>query len=94
MKEELCRLASQYAGKETTTVPLEMPVELFEQVKEAAALEESDYQALINCYVHHGLANDQVQIKRKQFAEHVRDVLEKHGIHKDAISEISTKILY
>ncbi len=94
MKEELCQMTSEYADQPTTSVTLEMPIELLEQVKKAAALEKSDYQTLINCYVHHGLINNQAQIKRKQFAEHAQEVLEEHGVHKNAIAEIFTKFSY
>ena len=94
MKEKLCQVTSEYADRTNTSVTLEMPVELIEHVKKAAALEGTDYQTLINCYVHHGLINSQAQIKRKQFAEHAQEVLKNHGIHSDAITEIFTKFLY
>jgi hypothetical protein len=92
MKEKLCQ--SEYADRPTTSITLEIPVELIEHVKTAAALEGSDYQTLINCFVQHGLINNQTQIKSKQFAEHAKEVLRKHGVHSDTITEVFTKFLY
>lgn len=94
MKEKLCQMTAEYAGRPTTTVTLEIPVDLLEHVKEAAALEGSDHQAIINCYVKQGLINSKAEVKRLQFAEHAKDVLGKHGVEPHAIDEIFTKFLY
>ena len=95
MKDKICEMTTKFAGQPTTTVMLETPVELLEQVKKAASLEDSDYQELINCYIHHGLKNSQAQVKRRAFAEHAKGVLEKHDINPDTIAEVfNSKFLY
>ncbi|MFH1216573.1 MAG: hypothetical protein V1706_08735 [Pseudomonadota bacterium] len=94
MKEKFCEMTAKYADLPVTSVTLEMPVALFENVKKAASLEKSDYRTLINCYVQHGLINNQAQIKRKEFAEHAQEVLKNHGVRPDAITEIFTKFIY
>ena len=33
MKEKLCQMNTEYAGRPTTTITLEIPVELFEYVE-------------------------------------------------------------
>lgn len=94
MEKKLCEMTAKYADQPTTSVTLGMPVELFEHVKKAASLEKYDYQTLINCYVQNGLINNQAQIKRKEFAEHSKEVLKNHGVRPEAITEIFTKFLY
>lgn len=94
MKKKLCEMTAKYADRPTTSVTLEMPNELLEHVKKVASLEASDYQTLINCYVQHGLINNQAQIKHKEFAEHAQEVLKNHGVHPDAIAGIFTKFIY
>jgi hypothetical protein len=95
MKNEICQMTSKFAGQPTTSVMLEIPIELLEQVKQAAALEKSDYQALINCYIHHGLADSQAQVKWKLFTEHAKEVLEKHNVQSDTIAEVfNSKFLH
>lgn len=94
MKERLCQLQTEYAGQPTTTITLDMPTELFETVKKAAALEGSDTTALINCFVQQGLLDSKAAAKRMEFAEHARDVLKGQGIHQTTIDEIFNKILF
>lgn len=85
---------TECANQPTTTISLEMPASLFEQVKETAILEESNPSTIINCLVQEGLSNSRAVIKRMQFAEHAKDILEKHGIHQQAINEIYRKLLF
>lgn len=85
---------AEYANQPTTTITLKMPVGLFEQVKGTAVLEECDPSAIINCFVMEGLTSSRAAIKRMQFAEHAKEVLEKHGVHQQAIDEIYRKLLF
>ena len=39
---------------------------------ERSALEGTQYQAIINCYVQQGLLNSRAEVKRLQFAEHAK----------------------
>jgi len=94
MKEKLCQMSSKYADQPTTTVTLEMPAELFENLKEVAIMDETDYQAIINCYVQQGLSNSMADVKRLQFEEHAKEILEKHGVHSNAVDEILGKIQF
>ncbi len=94
MKERLCQMNTEYAGRPTTTITLEIPVELLEHVNKTAALEVADTGAIINCFVQQGLLNSRAATKRLQFAEHAKDVLEKQGIHQSAIDEIFSKLLF
>lgn len=94
MDEKLCEVTTKYADQPITSVTLEMTNELLEHVKKAASLEKSDYHTLINCYVQHGLINNLAQIKRKEFAEHAKEVLKNHGVRPEAITEIFTKFIY
>jgi len=94
MKEKLCRMNSEYAGRPTTTITLQMPTELLDYVNKTAALEGSDAGTIVNCFVQQGLVDSRAAIKRLEFAEHAKDVLEKQGIHQSAIDEIFSKIMF
>jgi hypothetical protein len=88
MKETICKLPAEYDDQPTTTVSLEMPVKLLEKVKKAAILEKTDYQAVINCFVHQALGNSQAEVKRLKFEEHVKKVLKKHDVNPGAFDDI------
>lgn len=94
MKEKIRQMSSDYAGRQTTTVTLEMPVEFLEHVKELATLEGTEYQTIIIYYIHQGLINSKGEIKRLQFAENAKRILEKHGTHQSVIDEISNMFLH
>lgn len=94
MKEKLCQLQTEYAGQPTTTITLEMPAELFENVKKAAELEGSDTSALINCFVQQGLLESKAAAKRMEFAEHAKEVLKGQGVHQATIDDIFHKFLF
>jgi len=94
MKETLCQCQTKRGENEHTSITMEIPATLLGQLQEAAALAGTDYRALLVCYAREGLINSGAQLKRGQFVEHVRDVLEKHGVQTNAIEEIFKKILY
>ena len=94
MKDQLNQMIADYAKRPTTTVTLEMPVEFLEDVKEMAALEKVEYQAIITYFVHQGLIDSKAEVKRLQFAENAKKILEKHGTHPNVIDEISNMFLY
>jgi hypothetical protein len=94
MKEKLCQMNTEYAGRPTTTITLEIPTELLEYVEKTTALEGSDTGTIINCFIQQGLLNSRATIKRLEFAEHAKDVLQKQGIHQSAINEIFNKLLF
>ena len=58
------------------------------KVKKAAILEKTDYQTLINCFVHQALGDSQAEVKRLKFEQHVKKTLKKHKVHPDALDEI------
>jgi hypothetical protein len=94
MKGKICQMPSEYADQPTTTVTLEMPVLLVEKLKEAATLDGTDYQAIINCYVQQGLSNNMAEVKRLQFEEHAKEILEKHGVNSNVVDDILSKIQF
>jgi len=94
MKGKLCQMNTEYAGQPTTTITLKIPTELLKYVDKTAILEGSDTGAIINCFVQQGLLNSRAAIKRLEFAEHAKDVLQKQGIQQSAIDEIFNKILF
>ena len=94
MKGKLCQMNAEYAGKPTTTINLTMPAELFEYVSKTAALEGKDPGTIINCFVQQGLLNSRGAIKRLEFAEHARGVLQKQGIQQGTIDEIFNEIMF
>ncbi len=94
MKEKLCQMPSDYVDQPTVTVTLEMPVEIFENLKEAAALDGTDYKAIINCYVQQGLSESKTDVQRLKFEEQAKMVLEQHGVHSNAVNEILDKIQF
>ena len=94
MKETLCQCQTNRGGNDHTSITMEIPVNLLDQLQEAAALAGTDYRALLICYAREGLINSGAQLKRGLFVEHVRDVLEKHGVKTNAIEDIFKKILY
>ncbi len=87
-ERNICKLPAEYADQPTATITLEMPVELFEKVKKAAALEKTDYQAVINCFIHQALSDSQAEVKRLKFEEHVKKVLKKHDVNPGAFDDI------
>ena len=94
MKEKLCQMPSDYVDQPTITITLEMPVELVENLKEAAALDGTDYRAIINCYVQQGLQDSRADVQRLKFEEHAKEILEKHGVQSIAVDEILDKIQF
>lgn len=92
MKDKLCLMPSAYADQPTATVTLEMPIELVEKVKEAAALDGTDFEAIINCYVQQGLSNSTAEVRRLQFEEHAKKILAKQGVHSSVVDEILHKV--
>lgn len=94
MKEKLCQMNTEYTGRPITTISLEIPTELLEYVNNTAALEGSETGTIINCFIQQGLLNSRAAIKRLEFAEHAKDVLQKQGIQQSAISEIFNKLLF
>ncbi len=94
MKETLCQCQTDRGENDHTSITMEIPANLLDQLQEAAALAGTDYRALLICYAREGLISSGAQLKLGQFTEHVRAVLEKHGIQANAIEEISKKILY
>lgn len=94
MKETLCQCQTNRGETDHTTITMEIPATLLDQLQEAATLAGTDYRDLLICYAREGLINSGAQLKRGQFVEHVRDVLEKHGVKTNAIEEIFKKILY
>jgi len=93
MKELVCHINTAYAGKPTTTINLEMPAELLEQITRTAALEDTDAATIINCFVHQGLENNKAAVKRLEFAEHARKVMKGQGINQETIDEIFIKLV-
>lgn len=95
MKETLCQCqTTQVENDRTTAITVEIPADLLGQLREAAAVAETDYQSLLLCYARQGLINSGTQLKRGQFVEHVKEVLEKHGVQTNVIEEIFSKFLY
>lgn len=94
MQETLCQCQSKRGENDHPSITLEIPADLLDRLQEAAALAGADYRALLLCYAGEDLLNNGAQRKRGQFVEHVRDVLEKHGVQTNAIEEIFKKILY
>lgn len=94
MKGKKCQMTSGYNDRPTTTITLELPVNLLDHLKEAAVLEGTEYQDVIICYAQQGVINSTAEIKRKRFAEHAKEVLEKHGVPPNAISDIFSKFIY
>ncbi|MEW6594056.1 MAG: hypothetical protein AB1413_04205 [Thermodesulfobacteriota bacterium] len=81
-------------GEQTTPVTLEMPVGLLRQLEEAAAVEGGDYREVLLCYARQGLAGSSAKLKREQFVEHAREVLQRHGVQTNVLDEIFSKFLY
>lgn len=94
MEKKLCEMTEKYAGQHTTSITVEIPVELLDQVKKAASLEDLDYQALINCYVENGLSKSQTLIRQKEFAEQAEKILKEHGVKAEAITDIIDKVTF
>jgi hypothetical protein len=84
----------KYAGRPTTTITLEIPVELFEYVKKVAALEDTEPGSMINCFIQQSLLSSKATIKRLEFAEHAKNILKIQGIKQDAIDEIFNKLIF
>lgn len=87
-------MPSEYADQPTISITLEMPVELVENLKEAAALDGTDYREIINCYVQQGLQDSRSAVQRLRFEEHAKEILEKHGVQTTAVDEILDKIQF
>jgi len=94
MKERIDQMTSEYTDQPTTALFLEIPTELLEQVKKVAILEEVEYQRIISFYVYQGLMNSKAEVKRLQFADKAKKILEKHNVHENVIDEISNMFLY
>lgn len=95
MKETLCQCQRTLNENDrATAITVTIPVDLLEQLRKAAALEGTDQQSLLICYARQGLIDSGAQLKRGQFVERTREVLEKHGVQTDVIEEIFSKFLY
>lgn len=95
MKETLCQCRTTPAENDrATTLTMEIPVGLLGELREAAALAGTDHRSLLICYARQGLIDSGAQLKRGRFVEHVREVLERHGVHPKAVEEIFSKFPY
>ena len=94
MKERICQMKADFAGHPTTSISLELPVELYESITKTAELEETDANTVINCFIQQGLSESKSVIKRLEFADHAKEVLEKQGVHQSTIDEIFNKLLF
>lgn len=95
MKETLCQCqTTQNENDRATAITVTIPVDLLEQLRKAAALEGTDYQSLLICYARQGLIDSGAQLKRGQFVERAREILEKHGVQADVIEKVFSKFLY
>ncbi len=88
MKETLCSISPECNSDTMVSVTIDVPTDLLERVQEAASLEGTEYQSLMTCYIQEGVQNSKGDVKRLQFAEQARRVLEKHGVKDNAIEEI------
>ena len=93
MKEKLCTTSPKSSDR-TVSVTLDIPVDLLEQVQEAANFDDTSYQSLMVCFVQQGLLDSKGEVKRMQFSEQAKKLLEKHGVHDNAIEEIFAKFQY
>jgi hypothetical protein len=93
MKEKLCATSPKCKDR-TVSVTLDIPADLLEQVQEAANLDGTSYQSLMVCYVQQGLQDSKGDVKRMQFSEQAKKILEKHGVHDNAIEEIFANFQY
>lgn len=93
MKETLCTTAPECTAQ-TTSVRLDIPVDLLEQIQEAATLDGTSHKSLMVCYILEGLQDSKANVKRMQFTEQAKTILEKHGVHENAIDEIFNKFPY
>lgn len=74
MKEKLCQMNAEYAGRPITKITLEIPVDLLDYVEKTAALEGSEPGAMINCFIQQG-SNQAARIcrTRKERSEKSRN---------------------
>ena len=94
MKESICKIEPTSDEKNRTPLTLEMPVDLMQQLTEAATLADTDVQSLAICYVQQGLTNSSTDLKREQFLLHTKELLAKHGVHDTTDEEILDKFLF
>ena len=95
MKEAHCQCQTTATGDAATTaITFDIPADLLKQLQETASLTGTDLQSLLVGYLRQGPPNSETQLKLGQFTEHVRGVLQKHGIQTNVIEEIFTKFLY
>ena len=73
----------------TTSITMRIPVDVLEDLRQVAPIKGmSGYQSLIKYYVGQGLRRDLADIKRKDFTERTKFVLQKYNVSPKAIEEI------
>ena len=73
----------------TTSITMRIPVDVLEDLRQVAPIKGmSGYQSLIKYYVGQGLRKDLAGIKRKDFTERTKFVLQKYNVSPKAIEEI------
>ena len=66
----------------TVSITMRIPVDVLEDLKRVAPIKGmSGYQALIKFYVGQGLRKDLEDIKRKDFTERTKEVLQKYNVN-------------
>jgi hypothetical protein len=76
-------------NRPSTVITMRIPEDVLEDLKRVAPIKGmSGYQALIKFYVGQGLRQDLADIKRKDFSERTKVVLQKYNVDPKAIDEI------
>jgi selenophosphate synthetase-related protein len=77
------------------TKPVEMTIrlsgEMAHNLRAIAAFNDLEVQTLLVNYAEAGIGHDLLKLKRKQFYEHVKEVLEEHKVPAEAIAKLEEK---
>lgn len=77
-----------------TDLTIQLPAKVVGILHEIATVKNVGINALISGYISNGIEHDQLEVNRKCFFDHVREVLEKHNVPAEAIAEIGDKFSY
>lgn len=76
-------------NRPSTVITMRIPEDVLEDLKKMAPIKGmAGYQSLIKFYVGQGLRQDLADIKRKNFSERTKVVLQKYNVDPKAINEI------
>lgn len=78
----------------TIEITVNLPMEVIDDLKSIARVNDIDFEKLVISYLEAGAKQDLPMVRRIDFFEHTKKILEKHNVPSEAVEEITDKFTY